>query len=54
MKVGDNLAPFNPTSVEVIDIVLSLLQLIDQDCFYDLGCGDARVLIAVNAFRIIH
>jgi len=48
MQIGENLAPFNPTSTEVINIALSLLQLTPSDCFFDLGCGDGRLLIAAK------
>lgn len=53
MKIGDNLAPYNPTSPEVIDIAFSLLHLNPQDRFYDLGCGDARLLIAVSFITML-
>lgn len=44
--IGKKLAPFNPVSTEGIEIVFSLLSLTDNDVLYDLGCGDARLLIA--------
>ncbi len=37
-------APFIPTSEEVIDDIIGNLQLTDRSVFYDLGCGDARIL----------
>jgi precorrin-6B methylase 2 len=44
-KVGANLAPFNPSSEEVITTALHMLQLKETDTVYDLGCGDARFLV---------
>jgi hypothetical protein len=47
-KVGKKLAPFNPASAEVVDTALELLQIKDNDVIYDLGCGDARLLVKVR------
>jgi hypothetical protein len=47
-KVGKKLAPFNPASAEVVDTALELLQIKDNDVIYDLGCGDARLLVKVG------
>jgi cyclopropane fatty-acyl-phospholipid synthase-like methyltransferase len=44
-KVGEKLAPYNPTNMEAIEIALRLLQIVSHDVIYDLGCGDARFLI---------
>eukprot|EP00953_Heterococcus_sp_UTEX-ZZ885_P005768 3574-Heterococcus_DN1.PRE.1 len=44
-KVGENLAPFNPSSDMVISTALNMLQLKTTDTVYDLGCGDARFLV---------
>jgi hypothetical protein len=41
-KVGEKLAPYNPTSPEAIEIAISLLNIGDGDVVYDLGCGDGR------------
>ncbi len=38
--------PFYPTSEELVERKLDLLQLKDGDVVVDLGCGDARALIA--------
>lgn len=38
------LAPFNPSSDQVQEKALDLLQLTDGDVFFDLGCGDGRLL----------
>lgn len=40
------LAPFNPTSDDAQAVGLRLLQLRSDDVFFDIGCGDGRVLIA--------
>ena len=42
----DRLAPFNPTGAQAQAKALELLQLTDNDVLFDLGCGDARLLIA--------
>ena len=44
---GPKLAPFNPTSNDVIDVAFSsnMLNLSSDDILYDLGCGDGRVMI---------
>ena len=47
-KIGKKLAPFNPASSEVVEIALNLLQIHDNDIIYDLGCGDARLLVKVR------
>ena len=39
------LAPFNPTSVEIQEKLLGLLKLRSDDVLFDLGCGDGRFLI---------
>jgi tRNA1(Val) A37 N6-methylase TrmN6 len=44
-KVGENLAPFNPSSDAVISTALNMLQLKATDTVYDLGCGDGRFLV---------
>jgi len=48
-KIGKNLAPFNPTSYDAIDIAIDLLKLSDKDILYDLGCGDGRFIVQVLA-----
>jgi hypothetical protein len=45
--IGEKLAPFNPAGFEVVDIALSLLNIGENDTIYDLGCGDARLLVKV-------
>jgi hypothetical protein len=47
-KVGKKLAPFNPASHEVVEMALNMLQIRDYDVLYDLGCGDARLLVQVT------
>ncbi|RYH16850.1 hypothetical protein EON65_29410 [archaeon] len=49
--VGAKLAPFNPSHDEVVEIALDLMQLRSDDVLYDLGCGDARILVKVRAVR---
>lgn len=44
-KIGIKLAPFNPAGSDVVEIAISLLNLVDNDIVYDLGCGDGRLLI---------
>jgi tRNA G46 methylase TrmB len=44
-RIGIKLAPYNPSGMEVVDIAIKLLDLQDHDIFYDLGCGDGRLLI---------
>ena len=44
VKVGDKLAPFNPTSDYAIDKAIEFLNLSTEDVLYDLGCGDGRFL----------
>ena len=39
-KVGEKLAPFNPTSSDAIDIALRLLDLVEGDVVFDLGARD--------------
>ncbi len=47
-KVGESLAPFNPSDPKVVEMAIMLLNLNDGDVVYDLGCGDGRFLISVN------
>jgi len=44
-RIGIKLAPYNPSGMEVVDIAIKLLDIQDNDIFYDLGCGDGRLLI---------
>lgn len=46
-KVGDY-APFIPLSNLVVDIVAKIFEMKDGDVFYDLGCGDGRVVKACS------
>ncbi|KAG7376713.1 hypothetical protein PHYPSEUDO_012857 [Phytophthora pseudosyringae] len=43
--LGPKLAPFTPSGDGVLDHVLDLLALSSDDVLFDLGCGDARVLV---------
>ena len=44
-KIGEKLAPYNPTNIEACQMALKLMNLRDSDVLYDLGCGDGRMLI---------
>ena len=44
-KIGEKLAPFNPTNAEAVVLALEMLGLREGDVLYDLGCGDGRLLI---------
>lgn len=44
-KIGVKLAPFNPTHPDAIEIAINLLEFVEGDIVYDLGCGDGRFLI---------
>jgi hypothetical protein len=46
--IGPKLAPYNPTNIDAIKIALDLLDVKSTDILYDLGCGDARLLIEVS------
>jgi SAM-dependent methyltransferase len=39
------LAPFNPTCLDAQSMALHLLQLRNDDVLFDLGCGDAQLLL---------
>lgn len=41
----EDLAPFVPTPMEVVDRMLELADLAAEDVLYDLGCGDGRIVI---------
>ncbi|MBM3296083.1 MAG: methyltransferase domain-containing protein [Candidatus Aminicenantes bacterium] len=41
----EDLAPFVPTPMEVVDRMLELADLGEDDVLYDLGCGDGRIVI---------
>jgi hypothetical protein len=45
-RIGENLAPFNPSMQPVVDTALAMLQLTSGDVMYELGCGDGRVMVA--------
>lgn len=47
-KIGEKLAPYNPTSVEVVHTAIRLLNIQQNEIVYDLGCGDARFLVEVS------
>lgn len=41
-----DLAPFVPTPLPVVDMMLDLAKIKETDVVYDLGCGDGRIVIA--------
>ena len=43
--VGVKLAPYTPSADDVVVFAAELLQLDKSDVLFDLGCGDARMLI---------
>jgi hypothetical protein len=43
--LGPKLAPFTPSGDGVLEHALDLLALTDDDVLFDLGCGDARILV---------
>ena len=45
IKIGEKLAPFNPTSDIAITNALEFFCLTEEDVLYDLGCGDGRFLL---------
>ncbi|KAL7527445.1 hypothetical protein ACHAXR_001962, partial [Thalassiosira sp. AJA248-18] len=42
----NRLAPYNPTHTTAQSTALDLLNLTSHDIFFDLGCGDGRLIIA--------
>ncbi|KAI5075769.1 hypothetical protein GOP47_0009845 [Adiantum capillus-veneris] len=48
--LGFRLAPFVPTPPHVARRMLQLANLRPSDLVYDLGCGDARLLIAAKVY----
>lgn len=51
-QIGVKLAPYNPTNIDAVHIALDMLALESSDVFYDLGCGDGRLLIEVTFFSV--
>lgn len=45
VKHESSLAPFNPTCNQAQETTLKLLNLTANDVLFDLGCGDARMLL---------
>jgi len=39
--------PYVPTRKETLDVILDSIELGREDIFYDLGCGDGRVVVEV-------
>jgi SAM-dependent methyltransferase len=42
---GEDLAPYVPTPMDVVDEMLKLADIKSTDVVYDLGCGDGRIVI---------
>lgn len=42
---AEDLAPFVPTPLPIVDKMLELAEVTDKDVVYDLGCGDGRIVI---------
>lgn len=42
---GGPVVPFVPTRRDALELVLRALKLTEDDVFYDLGCGDGRVVV---------
>lgn len=40
-----SLAPFVPSSTEVVRAMLQIAQLLPGETLYDLGCGDGRIVV---------
>lgn len=47
IKIGDKLAPYNPTNIEAVHVAIKMLDIKESDIVFDLGCGDGRFLIEV-------
>lgn len=44
-QTAPKLAPFTPSGDGVLAFAMELLQLSAHDVLFDLGCGDARILV---------
>jgi len=50
---AEDLGPFVPTPMEVVDKMLAMVKFGKKDVLYDLGCGDGRIVIAAaKKFKI--
>ncbi|MEM0340384.1 MAG: class I SAM-dependent methyltransferase [Acidilobaceae archaeon] len=47
MTLGGSLVPFVPTRNEALEMLFKLVDFDSEDVFYDLGCGDGRVVVEV-------
>ena len=52
-SVDRKIAPFYPSSVEVIEHMLDLASLEESDVLLDVGSGDGRVLVQA-CYRLVH
>jgi len=42
---AEDLAPFVPTPMEVVEKMLEMANVTEKDIVYDIGCGDGRIVI---------
>jgi hypothetical protein len=52
VRIGQKLAPYNPTNPDCIELALGLLRLVPGDVVFDLGCGDGRFLAQARTLLI--
>lgn len=46
LEDAEDLAPFVPTPMEVVEKMLELAKVTKNDVVYDIGCGDGRIVIS--------
>ena len=46
-----DLAPYVPTSMQVVNKMLEVAEVSDSDVVYDIGCGDGRIIISAAKLR---
>lgn len=47
VTLGGSIVPFVPTRSEALEMLFKLIDFNSDDVFYDLGCGDGRVVVEV-------
>jgi len=51
---AEDLAPFVPTPMEIVEKMLAMVRIKKNDLLYDLGCGDGRIVIkAAQQYGIV-